>query len=401
MRGTRNRPGISLLEVLISIGVLTVGILSLAVLIPVGRLAIEESIISDRAGTCGRACLRDIKVRGVLEPARWLHYTGQPATALFLSNPPVGEFALNQGAFVLDPLFLSQYVNDYGLGVPLPPYFGRPLDPNATNTAIARLTLHTGPLPIVPVPLGIPMPLPLAERDFIWQDDLAFHLPDAADQRPTRIATELQVAPGVNTWIPEIAGKYTWFVTVSPVPSETMVPSLQKIRYRVSVVVCYNRDLQIKTLDDGSRDETADGRAIAEGERTVRVDFLGSVGLGGGSVMLSWPLPDEADTPIREQDPLLELDKDQWIMVYGMSQGGYLVAQWYRVASVGEVVQNPALPDPPPALSRMAMLAGPDWDVSSYVNDGVRPLVNAVIVNGVVDVYRTTIELDRSLIWGQ
>ena len=67
----RARSGLSLIEVLASIGVLTVGILSLAALLPVGQVTIFEAIKADRAGTCGRAAMREVIVRRMLDYHNW------------------------------------------------------------------------------------------------------------------------------------------------------------------------------------------------------------------------------------------------------------------------------------------------------------------------------------------
>jgi hypothetical protein len=47
--------------------VLSVGLLGVAALIPVGRFAIVETAKADRSGACGRAALSEIKVRRMLE----------------------------------------------------------------------------------------------------------------------------------------------------------------------------------------------------------------------------------------------------------------------------------------------------------------------------------------------
>ena len=47
----------SLLEVLAAIGVLSIGLLGLAALLPIGRYTIGEATKADRAGQCGRAAL--------------------------------------------------------------------------------------------------------------------------------------------------------------------------------------------------------------------------------------------------------------------------------------------------------------------------------------------------------
>ena len=43
------------MEVLVSMGVLVIGLLGVAALIPIGKLAMIETNKSDRTGTCGRA----------------------------------------------------------------------------------------------------------------------------------------------------------------------------------------------------------------------------------------------------------------------------------------------------------------------------------------------------------
>ena len=58
----------SLLEVLAAIGVLSIGLLGLAALLPIGRYTIGEATKADRAGQCGRAALRDVIVRRMLDP---------------------------------------------------------------------------------------------------------------------------------------------------------------------------------------------------------------------------------------------------------------------------------------------------------------------------------------------
>ena len=71
------RRGVSLMEVLIGTFVLSVGLLGLAALIPVGRFAIVETAKSDRAGACGRAALRDMQVCQMIYPGTLATY-GRP-----------------------------------------------------------------------------------------------------------------------------------------------------------------------------------------------------------------------------------------------------------------------------------------------------------------------------------
>ena len=91
-----SRRGVSLLEVLAAIGVLSVGLLALAALMPIGRYTIGEAIKADHAGDCGRAALRNVIVRRMLASSNWSGNAGN-------------------GAFVIDP---------YGLSLGTPATFG-------------------------------------------------------------------------------------------------------------------------------------------------------------------------------------------------------------------------------------------------------------------------------------
>ncbi|MHC4181278.1 MAG: type IV pilus modification PilV family protein, partial [Planctomycetota bacterium] len=148
------RRGLSLLEVLISMFVLTVGLLGVAALIPMGRFAIVEAGKADRSGACGHAAMHEIKVRGMLDYNNW---NNAPADA----DLP----------FAIDPLGVA---ND--LTGPLGP--------------IARITLLSPTT-------GVAMGQPEADAIFGWHDKLLFDLPDDADRRPRRMVTDSsgQVGP--------------------------------------------------------------------------------------------------------------------------------------------------------------------------------------------------------------
>ncbi len=67
-RARAGRRGITLMEVLISMGVLTVGLLSIAALIPAGRIELLQAVKLDYASMVGRGAFRDLKIRGYLMP---------------------------------------------------------------------------------------------------------------------------------------------------------------------------------------------------------------------------------------------------------------------------------------------------------------------------------------------
>ncbi|HEY5311887.1 MAG TPA: prepilin-type N-terminal cleavage/methylation domain-containing protein, partial [Pirellulales bacterium] len=124
LRGGRRpwlrRRGITLLEVLIAMGVLAVGVMSIASLLPVGRYQMSQAAVFDEASTLGRAAFRDMAVHGYLRPSTWL-YVGQSLqpvtigpmmTAPGTTRSPTGNLTTFQQTppampIVLDPLMVA------------------------------------------------------------------------------------------------------------------------------------------------------------------------------------------------------------------------------------------------------------------------------------------------------
>ncbi len=427
MNRTRNRAGISLLEVLISTFVLAIGILSLAVLIPVGRLSIQQSIISDRAGTCGRAALRDIKTRGMLEPGRKYFFDSTPTTLQYMPwvvgmPDPIGH-RIDPFSFAIDPLFIAKNAAPTsGLVEPAFPFLAaREPDSAPLPLPLPRMRRVTWQRTMIEQLVSgtsywLPH-LPLAERCFYWHDDLAFSLPDAADQRPNAL---------MDNGVPHINGNYSWMVTVTPALNETGLAFNGRGLYSVSVVVFYKRSFTVPETDPATGLQTAVDLAQnpRPSERTVTANILSiypdqntgipsGVSLGGGAVKLTVPGP--------AYSQYLDVKKGQWLLLsgnLGTENQALGVFRWYRVVSVGDVQPDP--PDAPARLCRYVTLAGPDWhgrwcaknddgtaqdldDDDQDPNNAGMGLhdAEAVLMDGVVDVYSTTIELDRSLTWGQ
>ena len=66
------RRGISLIEVMFAAGILTVGILGMAALVPLGAYELIEATKLDQSSTAGLAAFRDLEVRGFLQPKLWV-----------------------------------------------------------------------------------------------------------------------------------------------------------------------------------------------------------------------------------------------------------------------------------------------------------------------------------------
>lgn len=187
------RAGVSLMEVLISTFVLSIGLLGIASLIPVGQLAVVDANKLDRGSHVGRQALRDVRVQRMIDPNNW---SAMPADSDIAPR-------------IIDPLGLSK-------GMP------------ATLGGLPRIRVNNVP-------------------DAVFQsaDDLIFDTPADKSQRPRVFAS------GTRS-----RGDYSWLCTVSPLacegprtlasPPVPAVPWAQKTQFEVSVAVICNRGYQGK-----------------------------------------------------------------------------------------------------------------------------------------------------------
>ena len=187
-----SRRGITLLEILWSMAILLGGLLCVAMLIPVGKLAMMAANRSDRTGACGRAALHQIKVQKLLDTTVWPQQP-TPSTNVFFIDP-IGAIAT--GATPLGGL---------------------------TRVDIA--------------PGGVALTQSQADAMFRWQDDLIFVRPEEMKATPTVTPPPAGTRPVVPSGIGATSeGTFSWFVTVTPDP-------LQATLFNVAVVVCQKRVL--------------------------------------------------------------------------------------------------------------------------------------------------------------
>jgi len=385
------RSGVSLMEVLIGTFVLSVGMLGLAALIPIGRFAIVETGKADRAGACGRAGLRELKVQRMLDPTTWWWYdsaannlasvvvfpppTPPPTPPPYIADDPTTSEPM--AAFAIDPMQMARAAVDGNLAL----VSRFPYDDPTTATAprMTRITLAS----MLDVNTG-ELSLPLARRSFVWRDELLFEMPEDVTGRPRRLVRngtsgdvgpypqmfsgEVSFPPGTPL-VPQTDENYSWIATVTPAIVENgMNPMIRRL-YSVSIVVFWKRDY------------TVDTSAPTPTERVVTARMIGD-GYGGGDVELTG------------SPPWLQVKENQWLMLCGqVGSPDKPVFQWYRVISAAEADGN----------SRYVTLAGPDWSTSwntvDIDNNGVMDAAHAVLLDGVIGVYTTMIDLDRDLMW--
>jgi len=348
------RAGISLLEVLISIFVLAIGLLGVAAVIPIGRFQIVETAKADRCGACGRAALRDVKIRRMLDPTRWVRVNN--------STVATETTQLWGMSYAIDPLMIAH--NGGNGGIQGFPYSG------GMGPVMERVTLRLN---------NQNFQRAVFERIFTWQDDLVIPVPDEPSERPRQMFFHDSGAgaawpplPGDgaaagNPMFRQSAGNYSWMVTVTPATNEMGLPVSEGHLYSVSVVVFYKRDFLFPP-----------DAAEPAGERTVTVNFLGG-GWGGGDVLL------QSANPID-----LDVKENEWLMLRGY-HGMQAVFKWYRIAAVGEV-------DELKPKQRYVTLAGPDWRIDNDT-DGTPDEATAAVCTGAIGVYSQVMELDWESLW--
>jgi len=377
----RGRRGLSLLEVLISMGVLSVGLLGFALLIPVGRLSIVEAGKCDRAGACGRAGLREVKVRRMLSV---LDNNNNPTLgSITLGATEANDFwtavdtsLTNVPPFAIDPLGVANGLTG-ALGGVVPRCTMSNLVFRGNGTLQSRYERKT-----------------TAEQIFLWQDDKSFDLPgvdvpgDATQRAQGRFMHSLTNPDGSVSMImdgdptnsgnpqkspgsPAFEGNYSWLLTVVPAAAEATLPLAQKTRFTVSVAVCYKRNF-------------VDGEQWSKNQNQNIPPFPGGVWTGG----------------VQLETPLVDLKANQWIMLCATTPNPpnspiVTALQWYRVVSANIADDG----------THWLTLAGPDWVASYNANDPTTYPTAVVITSGqgalggVIGVYTTTIDVGRDVVW--
>jgi prepilin-type N-terminal cleavage/methylation domain-containing protein len=282
------RRGLSLLEVLVSMGILTVGLLAVASLIPIGKFAMVETNKADRTGMLGRAGLREVKVRRMLDPNLW-------------ASTPTNT------VFVIDPLGCTSVLGTTSVG--------------GTASAIERVNLRT-------VPGGGALNSGQADSIFRLQDELIYSLPK--DMVPPQTG-DRPVPTGGNE------GNFSWFLTVACSPAELSLPLPQKRQFSVAVVVCWKRAF------------TATANDPEAGEATVSVVCDAATGFGG--IGISYPTTTTAPTPKQNEWVLLTSGTQAtWYRVVSVGSDGTttratLVGPDWNGGTTGGTLGPPPAPD--------------------------------------------------------
>jgi hypothetical protein len=354
-----HRPGISLLEVLISMFVLVIGLLGVAAMFPVGQSYVFKAAQYDRSATLGQAAFNEIRVRGMLRPDRdyWLRPDSPPGgTKPFLTGTPPGLLAnaldLRGIAFAIDPLACA--TNLEGGGTATLTYFPAFPPTGAAGPRLTRATLFARR----DVAAGriVALSQAIAEQLFKSHDELTIELPSDRDTP----AIQLLNATGSKR---QFEGHYSWLFTV--------VPALERGRedlYTVSVVVFHKRILPTDPADAQPPERMVQISSMSDGK------LLG--GWGGGDAQLTSPNSFLID----------DIRTGQWCLLSAWLNNdptsNMPIFKWYRIVSVEDEVQVVAGAD----STRWVTLAGPDWDP--------RLTTSVSLFDGAIAVYEKTMRIE-------
>ncbi|MDP6557418.1 MAG: hypothetical protein QGG71_22325, partial [Pirellulaceae bacterium] len=380
-----NRCGISLLEVLFSIGVIAVGLLGVLAVIPLGLHQVGKGIVAERSARAGLNAVEKFDVMGMRRPELWLYSPGgrvQVPTAIGTSpHVPVGY------AFAIDPRFVAANGSTV---VTQPPYYDArffpyfsPIDrtvggqnpllitlPHPQNTSfprMIRLSLRSAPV------IGTRMGTLLADEVFVAQDELVFDLPDEKNLPPVQ---------NFNGNVKRLyEGNFSWMATLVP---RVDVGGVFRNEYLLSIVVFHKRDRSMAMFvdADGSGGFSA-GDPPSYFERLVDVATFHATGYAGGDVALQ-------STALED----LELKEGDWIMLAGSGGAGGIEApefKWYRVVATE---REPTFISASSRWQRDATLQGSDWQRPEWHLPSTAALfrpTQATLVTGVVAVYEKTV----------
>ncbi len=445
------RRGITLTEVLISMGILAVGLLGVAALFPVGSAYMMKADVADNGSAIGQAVMSDIMTRGVVNPKAWYSFVpsaagSSPAHAVIngvdskyrnsnsairasytrpfsehlaasIAKPGANNASLSRlvgNAFVIDPLYIAAVtkggadVNSVvGMVFPASAHTSHPRDGWSYYRAPQwaswrRETAGERVWPVRRVTLqgvdGWHLGLDAAANITRATDDLISDLPTRTD-RPAR--QNFYTTTLANQLIPltrQSTGDYSWIATVVPQSNEArngLATNPSGFSYNVSVVVFHKRLLPRESATDASL--IAGGnpqgqRYVTQNERIVEASVL-TTGDNGGELLLR-AVAEPDDLPA---NPYEGLRSGNWIMLCAPSpnstpQEPNLFLNWYQVLTIER--------DGLLANQRRIVVRGPKWPFQP-VND---PTDNTVLSNslcvgifrGAVAVHTKTMRLEGS-----
>lgn len=416
VRVRRRRRGLSLLEVMFSIGIVTIGLLGVIALMPLAGQYLRRARISDSSGSVGNAAMDDFVIRRMHVPANWRVDNGS------VTGLPVGALALYPNtAICIDPRYVAatrQNVpgstapaanpNTYFPATATPGYPYLPNPVVAPNQA-RMLRVGLASSDAVQIPTAPLMSLPQANKIFISDHDLNIFRPTLPTDEPQQLF-DFNRGPDGNWGVAgfddnangliddggeagtpssddvpiarQVEGETSWMATLAPQFDQGAV-SVVRDTFTLSIVVFHQRPVEINNWDNNGTPVILSGPSSLN-EAVLGITFTGpftSGGVNGGSVVLS----------SSSEDTMKSLREGDWLLVGGVVPNPLLPAasqpvvfHWYRIIVLDNDVSGTS-----PNFARIATLDGPDWPIAAG-------LVQATLMKGISGVYRKTIRTEST-----
>lgn len=444
------RLGISLTEVLIALGILTVGLLGVASIFPVGSWYMQKASIADQGSAIAQSVMNDAVTRGMLNPNSWCVMIPTSRVATFgawntafqcdgkycpaptgitstFTRPfaaALGEAISQPGAaadrtmvnkqlgaaYVIDPIGVAALAVPNGVYPSNKFAYTFPASMNQLGSATSATLYNAawqswGNSPVNTWPIrratiqqadGWQLSPSLADAMCKGNDDLAVDLPKR-DDRPAIQNWDTAIVNGTQTPMArQWAGDFSWMMTVVPTTTaarDGMASNPEGYDYQVSVVVFHKRALP--TAYATSNNEAANNSAL---ERGVRAKVL-TTGPNGGELLLE---RFSQSNEVIAESPFSQLKTGNWIMLCGphpnsSDSNPKFVLNWYQVLSIdkeGTGIQ----PSFDPNTQRVVTLRGTQWPwqpaTSLTVNSDLSNNLCVAICKGVVAVHTKTMRLE-------
>lgn len=350
------RRGISLMEVLVSIGIVAIGLISVLSLLPVGGYQAMRANVEERKAALGMNLVHDMKTRGYFkmpDPVQYPNLLSTPApTAADISKakhlhpwitasgaPFVTTVGTDWRAYTVPPLVidpLSVAANGAVADV-------FPFNAIAGAPSMKRLSLRSAATFNGTVYTHIPA---LAANVSMAADDVIATRPDDATLPATSeysyVDSNNNGQVDANERLQrQFAGEFSWLAMLMPTENEPDHISAVAGRQMILSVAIFNR---------------RDLSNTQEGMVAVQLD---SEGIGGGEVTIQSSGPNaESTLSIAQAGEWILLCRYEPIPIEGGNYSAMPVFAWERVVNATDIETNTADPS---IQERSLSLSGSDW----------------------------------------
>ena len=274
----QRRRGLSLVEILISIFIVSIGLLGVAALLPIAHHDSKQGTLDDLSALVGKHAWRDFSIRRMNDTKSWDFTDPNGNNPGFESNV----------IYVLDPLLIT-FRNDPDI----PDEYGPFDNYNNNNPSFRRISLD------YLNQLTFKQAADAALDRFTSADDLVFTAAEATQDLPTQLYTSDSDARRRQSY-----RRFSWLTTLVPDPTGADV-------YRASFVIFHQRSLV--PLGDNEHE-------------LENFQLVGSVMSYGG---VDAELP-TAKNPISA----LDISRNDWIALAQQTQPAL---RWFRVMRTAEL----------------------------------------------------------------